>query len=231
MPIFSPYHRISQVPEQSVADYLTAFFHQKGHPGAIRVDNGAPFRTPKANSTSALALWLIGHGVKVIWNPPASPKSNPKVERIQATSWRWSEISKAESYEQAQQRLDQAITTQREQYPVTRLGRKTRIEAFPELGQKARNWNPQNFDENRVYQFLAKKIYNRKVSSAGQITHFGHKLRIGAKWVRQTVQLKLEPEKLVWVVYDVQNKKTKEIPAFFLSRERILNLKVFRKKL
>ena len=38
-----------------------------------------------------LALWLIGLGIEVIWNPPRCPQANGVVERSQGTGKRWAE--------------------------------------------------------------------------------------------------------------------------------------------
>lgn len=230
MPAFSPYHRINQVPIHDVQQYLKELFQLKGHPGAIRVDNGEPLGSPKKGVTTALALWLIGSGIKMIWNRPFSPKDNAKVERNQDTTWRWSEIAKAQSYAQAQQKLNEAVRIQREQYPVTRLNRKTRAQAYPALCQKAREWNPGLVDSNNVYQFLAQKVFTRKVSQAGQINLFGRKCTVESKCKGQYVQLKMDPQKKVWIIYDQQDQKIKEQPTPYFSTENIINLTVFKKE-
>ena len=38
-----------------------------------------------------LALWLIGSGVEIIWNPPRRPQDNGVVEHSQGTGKRWAE--------------------------------------------------------------------------------------------------------------------------------------------
>ena len=91
-------------------------------PRAIKVDNGRPLGDMQRTSVPELALWLIGLGIKMIWNPPRSPRCNAKVERMQATTARWVEVKSCRSCGELQQKLDQAARLQREHYRPRRLG-------------------------------------------------------------------------------------------------------------
>ena len=55
-------------------------FTRWGLPEAVRVDNGYP--GGHRETCDQLGLWLIGLGVAVIWNPPAQPCKNPKVDAV-----------------------------------------------------------------------------------------------------------------------------------------------------
>lgn len=191
------------------------------------MDNGEPFGSPRPSTTSELALCLTAFGVAVRSNPPASPQQNGKVERQQGTSMRWAEVLKCQTVEEAQQKLDEACRIQREQYPVTRLKGKTRKEAFPELFQNPRAWNPSDFDPQRTYDLLGKKQYVRKVSSNGQTTHFGHKSTIGSEYKGQSVCLKLDPFTLKWEVFAANGKFIKHLDAPYLSASRVKNMTVY----
>jgi hypothetical protein len=61
-------------------------FEQWGKPGSMRVDNGEPLGSSSGKMIPALALWLIGQDVEMIWNPPHCPKQNAVVERMQGTT-------------------------------------------------------------------------------------------------------------------------------------------------
>ena len=233
---FSPYARVSQVPTCEVRDQLVGIFKKWGKPKAFRVDNGEPFGSADPSTTPELALWLIGYGIHVIWNKPGCPQQNGKVERNQSTSRRWSEILKCADFQVAQKKLDEAASIQRDDFPVSRLKDKTRKEVFEQIYNIARPWNEQDFDENRVYDFLKKKKYIRKVSSNKQINHFGYKAGIGAPYKGQYVSLILEitPQvqqepTLAWLVYDATGKFIKKIDASYLSKQRLLNLNVMSK--
>lgn len=195
----------------------------------LRVDNGEPFGSTRPSITSELALCLIAYGVQVHTNRPANPQQNGKVERQQGTSMRWAEILRCKSLQEAQRKLDEACLIQREQYPVTRLMNKTRKETFPELYQNHRKWNEQYFDAQRTYDFLAKKQFVRKISANGQVTHFGHKARIGSHYKGQSVCLKFNPFLLVWEVFAANGKFIKTLQAPYLAPHRIKNMTVYSK--
>ena len=108
-------------------------FARWGKPGAMRVDNGLPLGSPTRQLTPVLALWLIAVDIDMIWNKPACPQQNGRVEKMQDTTARWAEIEQASSLSNLQTRLDAALALQRQAYPVVRLGGKTRLMVFPQL--------------------------------------------------------------------------------------------------
>jgi hypothetical protein len=217
------------VTEEEAFDAMAALFERWGSPGSLRVDNGEPFGSTRPSTTSELAMRLIGHNIGVSTNRPGVPQDNGKVERLQGTSVRWSEVLKCRTLDEAQRNLDEAITVQREQYPVSRLKGLTRAAAFPQLGTKRHQWDPSGFDPQRVYDFLSKKQYVRKVSGNAQVTHFGHKHRVGTKYVGQHVCLKFDAFALKWLVYAANGKFIKSMDAPYLSAVRIKNMTVYSK--
>lgn len=219
------YGRISQVPVEEVRKRLIKYFFRWGKPGSMRVDNGEPLGHPTMTMTSPLALWLIAVDIDVIWNKPRCPQQNGVVENMQGTSSRWVELDKIRDLDHLQIRLDQESFLQREKLPVKRLARKTRIECFPELETSRRIYHPDDFDEQRVYNFLSKKVYTRKVSAVGNISHYGHVFSVGSKSKGQYVQLKFDKQSIEWIIYDNQ-KEIKRKTAHHLAKEAILNLTV-----
>lgn len=206
---------------------LCAIFERRNKPGSIRVDNGEPFGSPSNDTPPPLSLWLIAHDVDVIWNKPRCPQMNGVVERLQGTSSRWAEIHACPSHETLQRRLDEEAFVQRQVFPVSRLGNKTRIETFPDLEKSDRDWNPSAFCPKRVHDFLAKKVFTRKVSSTGQITHFGQKISGFPKFKGQFVQIKLDASALEWVICHDYKIVKKSSAAEQLAEERLLNLSVY----
>lgn len=195
----------------------------------MRVDNGEPLGSPQHNTTSALALWLIGIDIDMIFNKPRCPQANAKVERMQDISARWADLYKAQNIIQLQQNLEKEAVLQRTAFPVSRLNNQTRIATFPELETSRRIFNKDFFDEKRVYQYLSKKTYVRNVSSAGQITHFGQKYAIGIAHKHQAVEIKLDTTKLVWVIY-LKSKIIKDIKPDNLSKEKLQKMTVYVKE-
>lgn len=206
---------------------LVQIFERRNKPGAFRVDNGEPFGSPSNDATPPLALWLIGHDIDVIWNKPRSPQMNGVVERMQGTSSRWAEIGQCATLEELQQRLDREALVQRQHFPVTRLHNKTRAEEFPGLEKSNRPWKPDEFRPGRVFEFLAKKTFTRKVSINGQIKHFGQTIGGLAKFKKLNVQLKFNPGQLHWEIYHDYKCIERVCVANIISAERLQNLSVF----
>ena len=201
-----------------------------GKCGAMRVDNGEPLGSPQHNTTSALALWLIGIDIDMIFNKPRTPQANAKVERMQDISARWADLYKAPNIKQLQNNLDTEALFQRTLFPVSRLKNQTRIALFPELETSQRIFDKHFFDEKRVYEYLAKKIYVRVISTTGQIAHFGQRVSIGLKYKHQAVEIKLDTIKMVWAVY-LKGEIIKELKTANLSKEYLQNLTVYVKEL
>ncbi len=218
---------MNQVPPTEVQQVLCGIFERRNKPGSFRVDNGEPFGSPANDTPPPLSLWLISHDIDVIWNKPLSPQMNGVVEHLQDTSSRWAEIHKCRTYEELQRRLNEEAHIQRCVFPVSRLGNKTRVEAFPSAEKSSREWSPSGFCPKRVYDFLAKKVFTRKVSSNGQIQHFGQCISRLWKWRGQLVQVKLNAQTLDWEVshnYEIVFQYS-SLPQ--LSEERLLKLSVF----
>lgn len=213
------------MPVEGVREKLLQIFERWGKPGAIRVDNGAPFGDPTLMTTPALSLWLMAVDIDMIWNSPHCPQQNGQVEKMQHTTARWAEGNKAHNLTELEQKLWQALRLQRQSYPVERLEGKTRLEAFPSLETSRRPYSPADFNAQRVYAFLSKKLYTRKVAATGQIGHYGQHCYVDIRLHHQWVQLRLTPDGKYWQVLSTDH-LIKEIPATHLSPERIQNLTI-----
>lgn len=215
-----------EVPLKAIQERLIEVFSQKGMPQWIKVDNGPPLGTPNRKTTSVLALWLISLGIEVIWNRPRQPQDNAKVERSQGILKNWAEPQKCHSTEALQQRLEQAICCHNQYYPVSRLGQKTRIEAFPALLQHTgRIYNRQGAKLEHVLQFLAKGNWIRTVSKNGQATIFNHRFYVGAPYKHQQISIRIDPKENTWEIYDRTATLIKVLPTR-ISLENIQQLKL-----
>ena len=193
-------------------------------PQEIKVDHGRPLGDPTRMIIPPLALWLIGIDVGVIYIRPATPTDNAKVERMQGVTSNWAEPAKCASIEQLQQALDLATEIQRNHYPSRSCGRIARVEAFPKLTQKARLYNPDQFDFTRVYQALRDKSWTRKVSKVGQINLFGIMKSVGAQFKHQQVLIQIDLENKCFCVTDNQQQLIKELPAMQIVQKWIAPL-------
>jgi hypothetical protein len=101
-------------------------FARWGTPDRIRVDNGYPWGTPR-DLPSETALWLIGLGVELIWNPPARPTCNPEVERCNGLTQQWGEPRTCADRRQAARALERVCRIRREEYPAIRGRRRIEV--------------------------------------------------------------------------------------------------------
>ena len=132
---FSPRCDWAEVPATETQAQLRRAFTRWGCPERIRVDNGVPWGS-WGDLPTGLALWLIGTGMAVDWNPPRRPQDNGVVERSQGTAKRWAEPGVCASAAELQRRLEEMDVIQRQEYPSVR-GR-SRLEAFPQLAHSGR---------------------------------------------------------------------------------------------
>jgi hypothetical protein len=208
-----PLARISQVPIEEIRDFLIAIFTQWGFPKAIRTDNGLPFGCPTRDIIPFMSLWLKAWGITPVLNPPRRPQSNAKVERSQGTSSRWAELYQATSLQDLQQRLDKAVSDQRESFPVKRLGKVSRAFLFKkDLFALSRPYLQHVFDANKAFEFLAKAVFIRKVDSQGTANNYGKDFQVGQPYKRQTVIFRFNLENKQWDVFDRDAKLIKSFP-------------------
>ena len=220
---FFPYKKISEVPLYEVQSELITIFKSFGVPEWIKVDNGRPFGDPKLELIPPLALWLIGLGIRVIWNRPATPQDNAKVERSQGVMGIWTEYTKSQDLFELQIRLWKEAHFHNCHFPIRRKGKRTRIELFPRLLHTGKDWKPADFQLNRVLTFMAKGHWERKVSSNGQISFYGQRFSIGIQYKHQKVSIKLNPSENCWNIFDANGLLIKTHPSPF-SIKSIWNL-------
>ncbi len=220
---FFPKKKICEVPLLEVQGALITIFKNWGIPGWIKVDNGRPFGDPNLELIPVLALWLIGLGIKVIWNRPATPQDNAVVERSQGVMARWTEYARCRDTTAFQSRLWREAEFHNFHFPIRRKGNKTRIQLFPQLPHTGTDWNPANFKLCRVLAFIAGGQWERIVSSKGQIYCYGKRFSVGTHYKHQKVSIKLDPDKNQWNIFDPTGNFIKTHPSPF-TYQSIWNL-------
>lgn len=210
---------------------LRKSFARWGLPGRIRVDNGTPWGATGGLPT-ALALWLVGLGVDMTWNPPREPRQNAVVERFQGVGQCWLEPGTCATAEELQGRADDSDVIQRQEYPA--IGGQTRMEAFPELAHSGRRYRRRDerrqWDLDRVLEWLSGHAVRRRVSKDGKISVYDRNLWVGREWAELQVWLRLDPEDKAWLIMDDKNMLLNRTPAVELTAERILTLSVSRQR-
>ena len=105
---------------------------------------------------------------------------------------------------------------------------------YPEIESAQRKWQPEaqnHADIQRVYDFLAKKTYNRKVSGAGQIGIFARKhslVKCGKHLKGKFVQVKFNQKTIEWDVFHNYELIT-SLTAKEICKQNIENLSVMSK--
>jgi hypothetical protein len=193
-------------------------------PKAIRTDNGEPFGVPTRDVVPMMSLWLKAWGITHILNRPRRPTDNSKVERGQGTTSRWAELSKCADLTILQQQLDEACLTQREKYPVVRLGNVTRIQLHKSLSAKTRPFEQVGFDEKKAHAHLALAVMPRKVSTNGTIAIYNKIFSVGTSHKRKIVLVKFNPVDIGWLVIEQTGIICKTLPDPRFARNNLINL-------
>jgi transposase InsO family protein len=201
-------------------------------PQRIRVDNGAPWGSPQSDLPPALALWLIGLGVEVIWNRPHHSQENGVVERTHGVLAPWVEPERCPDAVRLQAHIDWAVQIQRERYPA--LDGQTRAAVYPELLEVARPYDPVTEQDiwnlDHVRAFLARGLWRRKVSKSGSISIYNRPHSVGRPYAGQAVNVQFDAVQHQWVVSDDHGDEIKRFDAPEISQARILALNVTQEK-
>lgn len=206
---------------------LRRAFERWGLPRRLRVDNGQPWGS-RSDLPPALALWLIGLGVAMIWNDPRRPQQNGVVERSQGTAKRWAEPQACRTPAELQGRLDEDDVLQRERYPVAR-GR-SRWDLFPELAHSGRPYR--EADEvgawrlGRVRDHLAESAVPRRVDSQGKVSIYNRNLYVGVRYAGQDVWVQFDPGRGEWLINSDAGQQLRTQPAPEIDAESIRNLRM-----
>ena len=198
---FSPHGHFNQVPLAAVQRQLRRCFSRWGRPVRLRVDNGSPWGS-WSDLPPPLALWLIGLGIGLHWNPPRCPQDNGVVERSQGLAQAWAEPGQCHGVAELQQRLDAEDRLQREVYPYR--GERSRREMFPALAHSGRRYSPAwetaHWDWQRVCAHVAGYAVTRRVDGSGKIGRYSGKVYVGLVNKRRTVVVQLDAGAREWVI-------------------------------
>jgi hypothetical protein len=187
------------------------------------VDNGVPWGS-WGDLPTDLALWLIGLGMSVDWNPPRRPQDNGVVERSQGTAKRWAEPGVCATAEELQRRLEEMDVIQRQEYPSLR-GR-SRLETFPELAHSGRvytpAWERAHWSLAAVAAHLAGYAVPRRVNQSGTVSVYNRNHYVRNIYMGKTVYVMFDPEALEWIFVD---EKGQQLPAGRQSVRRLESLR------
>jgi hypothetical protein len=213
-PAFSPQYYWPQVEVAQVQEQLRLAFARWGLPRRARVDNGKPWGST-GDWPPVLALWLIGLGVEVVWNPPRQPQKNGVVERSQGTAKRWAEPETCHSVAELQARLDDSDALQREAYPY-REGR-SRIQVWPQLSHSGRGYcqadEAGQWEIGRVLDHLGGYAVVRRVDCSGKVSLYDKLRYVGVGQAGREVSVLFDPHRCEWVFADDAGRQVRSQPA------------------
>jgi hypothetical protein len=223
--------RFAQVAPAKTQRALRKAFTIWGLPGAVRVDNGAPWGS-KGDLPTDLALWLVGLGVEVICNPAHRPQCNGVVERFQGVGQCWLEPQSCGSARELQERATRMDRLQREQYPI--VAGKCRLQLYPELVHSGRpynhSWEQGHWDLRRVTEHLSAYPVARQVDGKGMISVYNRNHYVGKERAHQGVWVTFDPQLSMWIISDGQGRLVRQLPAPEIARNRIIGLSVSHKR-
>jgi transposase InsO family protein len=215
------------VPAAATQHEARQAFGRWGLPACVRVDNGWPWGSAGELPTD-LALWLIGLGVEVIWNPPRCPQANGVVERSQGTGKRWADPSTCRDLDELARRLREQDAIQRERYPSIR-GR-SRLEAFPGLRHSGRPYLAEEeaarWELRPVLEHLGGYVLVRRVDGSGTISLYNRNRYVGKSVRGREVYVSLDPIEGEWVYSGRDGTCYRRQKAEELTADRVRGLEV-----
>ncbi|HLN64660.1 MAG TPA: hypothetical protein VK464_24310 [Symbiobacteriaceae bacterium] len=206
---------------------LRQAFCRWGLPRCLRFDNGFPWGNWNDLPT-ALALWLTGLGVGLIFNRPRHPQENGVVERSHQTADAWVEPEACASAAELQCRLDEMDAIQRERYP--RVCGLSRWQLYPALRQGGRayseDWEQRNWSLEAARRYLGGHVAQRKVSSQGQARVYAQRYYVGAMHKGEQTWVRYDAAANEWVFGDEQGCQWCRKPAQQINQAQIVGLAI-----
>jgi len=189
----------------------------------VLIDRGAdPFPSP-------FVLWLAGLGVR--HEVATSAIDNSEVERFHRT-WHGRVIlgQRFIGLAHLQQCIDHELDWINHKLPSRAkdcCGRPP-LEAHPEACNPRRPFAPERewtlFSMPRVYRFLAKRYWWRRVSAVGQIALGGRRYYVGRQHAGQDAHVTFDPDAVEFVVRDTQETEIKRLSPKGLTITEITGL-------
>ena len=215
------------MPVTHLQSWLRQNFQRWGLPERLRVDNGHPWGNGR-DLPPAFALWLLGLGVQVVWNPPGRPQANGHVERFHGLQDQWGEPATCGDWETWGRKLAWVVWLQRERYPA--CGEQSRGAAHPELRQNPRRFEPAQeattWQVARAYASLSGGVWRRLVNRTGQISLYNRGYQVGAQHRGETVWVRFAAETHEWLIVDRRGQELRRYVAAELAPEAIQQLRV-----
>jgi transposase InsO family protein len=208
-------------------DYQQALrlaFVQWGLPDRLATDHDRIFydETSKSPFPTRFHLWLTALGIELVFGRMRTPKDQAVTERSHQT-WDQQVLqgSRFENYQHLWKALGQRQVFLNQHLPCASLGELPPLVAHPEARFPRRpyrpEWETDLIDLEKVYAYLAKGQWFRKVSSLGSISIGGHIYHLGYSWRPDVyVELTFDPSDKCFLCSSPSDKQTR-LPADWLT--------------
>jgi mannose-6-phosphate isomerase-like protein (cupin superfamily) len=225
---FFPQGQFNQVPPEHIQEQFRQWFSHWGLPEEVRLDNGCPWGG-WYDLPTVFAMWLLGLGLKVHFNPAGHPQDNGVIERFNGLGQRWAEVEQCHSAAQAQAHLNEVDEIQRAYMP-SRAG-PSRLQAYPTVRHSGRTysrpWEDENWDLEKVEDDLETVVATRKVGAQGRITLCYRSVYVAARVRGTNVQVQYDRGSKMWVISSGDGQVLRAVAAIEVSREKIMALTTY----
>lgn len=197
---------------RQIQTQLRDVFAQWGLPDQLKMDRDPLFvGSSRLEWPGVLLLWLVGLGVEPVINRPRRPTDNAQIERCGRT-WREHVALglRANSIAEVQTATNLAWQDRREYLPSRnpQCQGQAPLQAHPELLVPRRAYShdtePQVFDICRVFSYLGKWTWERKVDTWGSISVAHHNFTTHKDYIGQVVKVRFDVANRVFVASSVE---------------------------
>jgi hypothetical protein len=241
-PCFLGHKRVER--HANVADYQVALrlaFTHWGRPKVLQVDHESVFFDNKTKSPfpTSLHLWLLALDIQLTFSRFGRPTDQGMTERSHQL---WSQQVLQGRQFTAWDALYQALQERRDflnsHLPCASLDRQPPLLASPQAYFSNRPYRPEFeadiLDWQRVYAYLGKGQWFRRVAANGTISLGGQIYYLGIKWHRQQVEVRFTPETQHFLGYHQSGELIKQfsckgqlLPSLIGSADILANLPEF----
>ena len=224
-PVLAGKKRLSHTPD--TVDHQTALrlaFMDWGLPKRIQVDRATIFydNVTKSPFPTRLHLWLIALGVDLSFSRPRMPTDQAISERSHQL---WAKQCLEGQTFSSWQHLFEALNDRRrflnQRMPCVSINNQPPLIAFPGATHSGRPYRPEYeheiLDLSRVWQYLAKGQYFRRISSAGTFTIGGQQYYLDYTLAGQQIELSFDPDLVAFSCHNEASEWLAHIPISGIS--------------
>lgn len=210
----------------------SAFAQWQTLPDSLQTDNEVCLGgQPSDPWPSLLTLWLAGLSVRHHFIRPNTPTDQAQVERTHRTLDGFVGLPDPTlDLTELQARLDQEREMHNRWLPsrASDCAARPPLVAHPELLRPRRpyaiEWERELFDEQRVYDYLAGILLERKVSRTGQIQLGGRSRSVGRAAAGQVVRVVCDAATHEWIVCVASDIEIKRLPIHGLDASSLTGI-------